>query len=122
MKRDMADRSAKTKAALDALDPATRVAMEGHRPGAYVRLRFTGVPCELVTNFDPRFPILVSTEQWQGRGGCFSLAGQLGWLAGCTRNVVFLCAPRCLAAWLLSAAPVLHCCCHAAAGGWAAAG
>ena len=66
MKRDMADRSAKTKAALDALDPATRVSMEGHRPGAYVRLRFSGVPCELVTNFDPRFPILVSrgaTEQ-----------------------------------------------------------
>jgi ribosome biogenesis protein BMS1 len=24
-----------------------------------VRLRFNGVPCELVSNFDPRFPILV---------------------------------------------------------------
>lgn len=35
---------------------------QGHRPGAYVRLRFTGVPCELVTNFDPRFPILVRLE------------------------------------------------------------
>ena len=78
MKRDMADRSAKTKAALDALDPATRVAMEGHRPGAYVRLRFTGVPCELVTNFDPRFPILVS-----GRGAGEGRLGRcLGWLGG----------------------------------------
>jgi len=28
MKREMAERAAKTKAALDALDPATRVAME----------------------------------------------------------------------------------------------
>lgn len=28
MKRDLAERAAKTKAALDALDPATRVAME----------------------------------------------------------------------------------------------
>ncbi|KAL4425893.1 hypothetical protein ABPG75_009909 [Micractinium tetrahymenae] len=63
MKRDLAERAAKTKAALDALDPATRIAMEGHRPGAYVRLRFSGVPCELVTNFDPRFPILVGGLQ-----------------------------------------------------------
>ena len=77
MKRDMADRSAKTKAALDALDPATRVAMEGHRPGAYVRLRFTGVPCELVTNFDPRFPILVS-----GRGAVEARIFGGGWVAG----------------------------------------
>ncbi len=41
--------------------------LQGHRPGAYVRLRFTGVPCELVTNFDPRFPILVrwgTTRRW----------------------------------------------------------
>ncbi len=33
--------------------------LQGHRPGSYVRLRFNGVPCELVSNFDPRFPILV---------------------------------------------------------------
>ncbi len=31
MKREMADRAAKTKAAMDALDPATRVAMEASR-------------------------------------------------------------------------------------------
>jgi ribosome biogenesis protein BMS1 len=28
-----------------------------------VRLRFSGVPCELATNFDPRFPILVGGLQ-----------------------------------------------------------
>lgn len=39
---------AKTRAALDALDPGTRVAMEGHRPGTYVRVVLPGVPCELV--------------------------------------------------------------------------
>ena len=27
---------------MDALDPASRVAMEGHRPGSYLRLRFSG--------------------------------------------------------------------------------
>lgn len=32
MKRELADRAAKTKAAMDALDPATRVAMEVSRP------------------------------------------------------------------------------------------
>ncbi|PSC76713.1 ribosome biogenesis BMS1-like protein [Micractinium conductrix] len=63
MKRELVERAAKTRTALDAFDPATRVAMEGHRPGAYVRLRFSGVPCELVTNFDPRFPILVGGLQ-----------------------------------------------------------
>lgn len=33
--------------------------MEGHRPGDYVRLRFRGLPCELVRHFDPRSPVLV---------------------------------------------------------------
>ena len=42
MKADMGGRAAKTRAAMDALDPASRVAMEGHRPGAYLRLRFSG--------------------------------------------------------------------------------
>ncbi len=43
IKAEMGGRAAKTRAALDALDPATRVAMEGHRAGAYLRLRFSGV-------------------------------------------------------------------------------
>ncbi|PNH00936.1 Ribosome biogenesis protein BMS1, partial [Tetrabaena socialis] len=59
IKKDMVARQAATRSLLDGLDPATRLAMEGHRPGAYVRLRFAGVPCELVTNHDPRRPLLV---------------------------------------------------------------
>lgn len=42
MKREMGGREARTRAALDALDPQQRIAMEGHRPGAYLRLRFSG--------------------------------------------------------------------------------
>ncbi len=42
VKKDMAERQARTKSMLDALDPHTRVAMEGLRPGTYVRMRLTG--------------------------------------------------------------------------------
>lgn len=43
IKKDMGGRVARTKAAMDALDPALRVAMEGYRTGTYLRMRFTGV-------------------------------------------------------------------------------
>ncbi|KAK9824496.1 hypothetical protein WJX72_010821 [[Myrmecia] bisecta] len=59
MKREMGGRAARTKAAMDALDPAQRVAMEGYRPGTYLRMRFTGMPCELVQHFNPAQPLLV---------------------------------------------------------------
>jgi ribosome biogenesis protein BMS1 len=36
-----------------------RIMYEGYRPGLYVRVVFTDVPCELVTCFDPRYPIIV---------------------------------------------------------------
>ena len=39
---EMGGRAARTRAALDAMDPAQRLSMEGHRAGAYLRLRFTG--------------------------------------------------------------------------------
>ncbi|EFJ46282.1 hypothetical protein VOLCADRAFT_62777 [Volvox carteri f. nagariensis] len=59
LKREMAARQAATRSLLDGLDPMTRLAMEGHRPGAYVRIRFIGLPCELVTHHDPRRPLLI---------------------------------------------------------------
>ena len=42
MKKEMGGRLARTRAALDALDDEQRLAMEGHRPGAYLRLSFSG--------------------------------------------------------------------------------
>ena len=42
IKKDMGGRVARTKAAMDALDPTLRVAMEGFRTGTYLRMRFTG--------------------------------------------------------------------------------
>lgn len=42
MKREMAARATRTQSALQALAPHQRIAMEGFRPGTYLRLRFTG--------------------------------------------------------------------------------
>ena len=70
IKKGMVDRAKRTKEAMDALDPAQRVAMEGYRPGTYVRMRFSGIPYELVEFFDPRHPILIGglgkSEEAQG--------------------------------------------------------
>lgn len=43
MKKEMGGRLARTRAALDALDDEQRLIMEGHRPGAYLRLSFRGM-------------------------------------------------------------------------------
>ncbi len=50
---------AKTRLELDTLHASTREAMEGLRPGRYVRLMLTRAPCELVNNFDPTVPLLI---------------------------------------------------------------
>lgn len=42
MKKEMADRAFKTKTVLETLPQHQRIAMEGYRPGTYLRLRFTG--------------------------------------------------------------------------------
>ncbi|WVN85478.1 uncharacterized protein L203_100624 [Cryptococcus depauperatus CBS 7841] len=41
------------------LDIDARARIEGYRSGMYVRLEIEDVPCELVENFDPKFPIIV---------------------------------------------------------------
>jgi hypothetical protein len=58
-KRELAARAAATREALAKLDPRTRAAMAGHEAGTYVRMRFSGVPCELVTHWEPRRPLLL---------------------------------------------------------------
>ena len=42
VKKEMAERQARTQAMLGGLDTQTRLAMEGLRPGTYVRIRLSG--------------------------------------------------------------------------------
>ena len=70
IKRDMAERAARTEAALADFSPEQRLAMEGVRPGTYVRVTLRGVPCELVEHFDPRSPLLLG-----GLGGVETASG-----------------------------------------------
>ena len=62
IKKDMGGRVARTKAAMDALDPALRVAMEGYRTGTYLRMRFTGV-CHLqLGNLYLKWVVIIHTS------------------------------------------------------------
>ena len=58
-KDELARRLEATKQEFKDDDAETRAMVEGHRPGTYVRIELTGVPCSLVDNFNPRTPILV---------------------------------------------------------------
>ncbi|GBE85281.1 hypothetical protein BKA93DRAFT_826877 [Sparassis latifolia] len=47
------------RAAFEGVDLESRAMIEGYRPGCYVRIELLEVPCEMVENFDPSYPIIV---------------------------------------------------------------
>lgn len=59
LKKEIAERQAATRAEMDSMDVRTRESLEGFRPGAYIRMRITKAPCELVECFSPSNPLLV---------------------------------------------------------------
>lgn len=54
------------------MDDEIRVQYEGFRPGMYIRLEISSIPCEFVSNFDPHYPIIL--------GGLTSSEGNVGYL------------------------------------------
>jgi ribosome biogenesis protein BMS1 len=58
-KHEMARQLALNRAEFEGVDAESRVLVEGFRPGQYVRIELSDVPCELVEHFDPGFPIVV---------------------------------------------------------------
>ncbi|CAO1625754.1 unnamed protein product [Sympodiomycopsis kandeliae] len=69
-KAELARQAAANRAEFENSDEATRHAIEGYRPGSYLRVELSSVPYELVEFFDGRYPLLVggllSSEETYG--------------------------------------------------------
>ncbi|XP_038591761.1 ribosome biogenesis protein BMS1 homolog isoform X2 [Micropterus salmoides] len=72
LKEEMQKQAELNRAEFEDVDDETRVQYEGFRPGMYVRLEISSLPCEFVTNFDPHYPIIL--------GGLGSGEGNVGYL------------------------------------------
>lgn len=58
-KDEIAKQSTLNREEFKSLDEGTRTAVEGFPPGSYLRIEVEGVPCEMVENFDPTYPIII---------------------------------------------------------------
>jgi ribosome biogenesis protein BMS1 len=58
-KEEMAQQLRLNRAEFEGVSAETRALVEGYRPGTYVRIELESVPCELVENFNPSYPLLV---------------------------------------------------------------
>ena len=58
-KNEIAEQLALNRAEFESIDADSRTLIEGHRPGQYIRIQLTDVPCEMIENFDPIYPIIV---------------------------------------------------------------
>ena len=59
LKKETERQSQLNKSEFEGLDDEVRVQLEGYRPGMYVRVEFDSVPCELIENLDPSYPLIV---------------------------------------------------------------
>lgn len=49
----------RNRAEFEGVNPEARALFEGYRPGSYVRIELSNVPCEMIEHFDPHYPIIV---------------------------------------------------------------
>ncbi|KAF9049541.1 DUF663-domain-containing protein [Hymenopellis radicata] len=62
-KEEMARQLQLNRAEFEGVDAESRALVEGYRPGAYVRIELADVPCEMIENFDPTYPIVVRIKR-----------------------------------------------------------
>ncbi|XP_053167289.1 ribosome biogenesis protein BMS1 homolog [Hemicordylus capensis] len=72
LKGEMQKQAQLNRAEFEDQDDDTRIQYEGFRPGMYVRIELENVPCELVLNFDPHYPIIL--------GGLGNTEGNVGYV------------------------------------------
>lgn len=58
-KEQMARQLEVNRLEFEGISEESRALIEGFRPGSYVRIELTNVPCEMIENFDPSYPIIV---------------------------------------------------------------
>ncbi|CAB3363683.1 Hypothetical predicted protein [Cloeon dipterum] len=59
LKQEMSQQAQLNQKEFEHMDDEMRVQLEGYRPGMYVRVELTNMPCEMITNFDPNYPIIL---------------------------------------------------------------
>ncbi|KAK7690130.1 hypothetical protein QCA50_006779 [Cerrena zonata] len=58
-KEEMARQLLLNRAEFEDVDEEARALVEGYRPGTYVRVELVNVPCEMIENFDPTYPLIL---------------------------------------------------------------
>ncbi|XP_067045099.1 ribosome biogenesis protein BMS1 homolog [Acropora muricata] len=72
LKTEMSEQGQLNQSEFQGMDDEARAQYEGFRPGAYVRVELTEMPCEFVENFDPKYPVIL--------GGLLSSEDKFGFL------------------------------------------